>query len=65
MPRSRTVVFAGENPLLTLHRPGTDEAVAVAGLWRSTFAEEGAGYALVLWVDPELSAEGTPGLTGS
>ena len=64
MTQARTIVFAGENPLLMLHRIGADDAVAVASLWRCTFAEEGAGYALVLWVDPALLADETPAPTG-
>lgn len=49
------VVFAGENPLIMLYRPDSDELVAVASLWHATWTEQGAGYSLVIWVDPAAS----------
>lgn len=52
------VVFAGENPLLMLYRPGTDQPVAVASYWRCGYSAAGAGEALVIWVDPEASGLG-------
>ena len=52
------VVFAGENPLIMLYRPGSNELVAVASLWHATWTEQGAGYSLVTWVDPEASGLG-------
>lgn len=55
---SREVVFAGENPLLMLYRPGSDEVVAVASHWRTSYSAAGAGQALVIWVDPEASGLG-------
>ena len=48
----RPVVFAGENPLIMLYRPGDDELVAVASLWHCAYSEQGPGHSLVLWVDP-------------
>jgi hypothetical protein len=52
------VVFAGENPLIMLYRPESDELVAVASLWHATFSEQGDGYSLVIWVDPAASGLG-------
>lgn len=54
----RDVVFAGENPLLMLYRPGTDVPVAVASYWRCSYSAAGVGEALVIWVDPEASRLG-------
>jgi hypothetical protein len=42
----RDVVFAGENPLLMLYAPGTEELVAVASYWRCS--RSGEGEALVI-----------------
>jgi hypothetical protein len=64
MPQTRPVVFAGENPVLTLYRPDGDQAVAGASLWRCTFSEEGAGYALILWADPANSGLDDRTITG-
>jgi hypothetical protein len=52
------VVFAGENPLLMLYRPGSDEVIAVASYWQCSYSTAGAGEALVIWVDPERSGLG-------
>ena len=54
----REVMFAGENPLLMLYREGSDELVAVASYWRTSFSPAGAGEALVIWVDPDGSGLG-------
>lgn len=52
------VVFSGENPLLMLYRPGTDQPVAVASYWRCSYSAAGAGEALVIWVDTDASGLG-------
>ncbi len=49
----RPVVFAGENPLIMLYRPGGDELVAVASLWHCAYSEQGPGHSLVIWVEPD------------
>jgi hypothetical protein len=56
----RPVIFAGENHLITLYRPGTDEAVAGASCWRCTYSEHGEGFVLAMWCGP--AAVGAPGL---
>lgn len=58
------VVFAGENPLIMLYRPGNDDLVAVASLWHCTYSEQGDGYSLVLWVDPSALEHADPASTG-
>ncbi len=55
-PVKRPVIFAGENPLIMLYRPGGDDLVAVASLWHATFTAEGAGHSLLIWADPEAAA---------
>ncbi|MGH2558868.1 MAG: hypothetical protein ACRDJH_07375 [Thermomicrobiales bacterium] len=54
------VAFAGENPMIVLYqqRPGGDECVAIASLWRSAYSAAGEGHALVIWVDPVASGFG-------
>lgn len=47
-----SVIFSGENPGLTLFKPGTDEVVAVTSYWRSVYSAAGDGNALLLWVAP-------------
>jgi len=55
---TREVVFAGDNPLLMLYRPGSDEVVAVASYWRCSYSAAGTGEALMIWVDPAASGLG-------
>lgn len=52
------VVFAGENPLLMLYRPGTDQVIAVASYWKCSYSSAGSGEALVIWVDADASGLG-------
>ncbi len=59
-PAEPQVVFAGENPLIMLYRPGEDDLVAVASLWSARFTERGSGTSLLLWTDPGPSAPSAP-----
>jgi hypothetical protein len=55
------VVFAGENPGMTLYRPESDVVVAKVSLWRCVYSEFGAGSVLIAWVEPdELVLDGLP-----
>ncbi|HEY8601595.1 MAG TPA: hypothetical protein VIL85_24425 [Thermomicrobiales bacterium] len=54
----RPLALCGENPALTLYRPGTVEAVAVAGYWRCVYSPHGEGEAILVWVDPVGSGLG-------
>jgi hypothetical protein len=56
-----SVIFSGENPGLTLYKPGTDEIVAAASYWRSVYSASGDGNALLLWVSPEAAISGISG----
>jgi hypothetical protein len=47
----RPVFFSGENPGMTLYRPGTEQATAVASYWHCTDSLQGVGHTLVLWLD--------------
>ena len=60
LERKRPVEFAGENHMITLYRPGTEEAVAGISCWRCTYSAEGEAFALALWCDP--AALGMPDL---
>jgi hypothetical protein len=52
------VVFSGENPGLTLHKPGTEQVVAAVSYWRCVYSEHGDGNAALVWVDPVESGLG-------
>lgn len=54
----RPLALCGENPALTLYRPGTDAIVAVAGYWRCVYSPHGAGEVVLVWVDPAGSGLG-------
>jgi hypothetical protein len=45
-----TVIFSGENPGLTIYRPGTTEVIAAMSYWRCVYSAAGDGNALLLWV---------------
>ena len=53
MPRQvkRPLIFTGENPGLSLFRPGSGELVAAASYWRCVYSSHGEGNALLIWVD--------------
>lgn len=51
----RPVVFAGENPGLTLHQAGGDAITVAASYWRCTYSAHGEGNVLVIWAAPEAS----------
>jgi hypothetical protein len=52
------VMIAGENPMILLYRPGSDDLVAIASVWTCAYSEAGTGRALVIWVDPDASGLG-------
>jgi hypothetical protein len=54
-----SVVFSGENPGLTLYKPGTDQVVAAASYWRCVYSEHGEGNVLLIWVDQSAAAGGS------
>lgn len=54
----RPLALCGENPALTLYRPGTAEAVAVAGYWRCVYSPHREGEMILVWVDPVGSGLG-------
>ena len=43
-----------------LYRPGGDDLVAVASLWRARYTEHGAGTSLLIWSDPGPSSPPAP-----
>jgi hypothetical protein len=51
LEHKQPVVFAGENHLITLFRPGGDQVVAAISCWRCTYSEHGEGYVLVVRSD--------------
>jgi hypothetical protein len=59
-PAEPQVVFAGENPLIMLYRPGGEDLVAVASLWSARYTEHGSGTSLLIWTDPGPDAPSAP-----
>ena len=55
----RGVMIAGENPMIVLYRPESDDVVAIASMWTCSYSPAGEGRALVIWVDPEASGLGS------
>jgi hypothetical protein len=51
LEKKRPVLFAGENHLITLYRPGTDDPVVGVSCWRCTYSEHGEGFVLAIWCD--------------
>jgi hypothetical protein len=54
----RPVVFSGENSMIRLFRPGSDDIIAGASYWRGTYSEHGEGNALVIWANPAATGLG-------
>lgn len=52
------VKIAGENPMIVLYAPGSDDLVAIASVWTSTWSEAGTGRVLVIWADPDATGLG-------
>lgn len=52
------IIFSGENPGLTLYKPGTEQVVAAVSYWRCVYSEVGDGNATLIWVDPQESGLG-------
>lgn len=52
------VVFSGENPGLTLFKPGSDDRVAAVSYWRCVYSEHGEGNAMLIWTDKQASGLG-------
>jgi hypothetical protein len=58
MAEHETITFSGENPGLTLYKPGTEQVIAAVSYWRCVYSEHGDGNATIIWVDPEASGLG-------
>ena len=58
MAEKQTITFSGENPGLTLYKPGTEQVIAAVSYWRCVYSEHGDGNATIIWVDPQESGLG-------
>ena len=58
MADKQTITFSGENPGLTLYKPGTEQVIAAVSYWRCVYSEHGDGNATIIWVDPKESGLG-------
>ena len=54
----RPIFFTGENPIITLHVPDTEQIAAIASYWTCTDSQAGIGHALVLWLAEEKEGIG-------
>lgn len=53
--KRRPVLFAGENHLITLYRPGSDAAMVWTSCWHCTYSADGEGTVLFMRVDQETT----------
>jgi hypothetical protein len=53
--RKQPVIFAGENHMITLFRPGSVQIAVSVSCWRCTYSEHGEGWVLVVFNDPSAS----------
>jgi hypothetical protein len=53
------VKIAGENPMIILYRPGSDDIVVLVSMWTARYSPVGSGRALLIWADPEESGLGS------
>lgn len=57
LKKKQPVFFAGENHLITLYHPGSNERLISASCWRCTYSTEGSGTALCLALDPDYATK--------
>lgn len=60
----RGVLIAGENPMIVLYHPHSDEMVAIASMWTAAWSKAGRGHALVIWTDPQATGLGAQAPVG-
>lgn len=60
----RGIKIAGENPMIILYRPGSDEIVVLVSIWTARWSPVGDGRALLIWTDPVGSELGAAAPTG-
>ncbi|MFI6833080.1 hypothetical protein ACIBG5_38600 [Kribbella sp. NPDC050241] len=55
----RGIKIAGENPMIILYRPGSDDIVVLVSMWTARYSPVGSGRALLIWADPVASGLGS------
>ncbi|MEV0289295.1 hypothetical protein AB0H36_34670 [Kribbella sp. NPDC050820] len=60
----RGIKIAGENPMIVLYRPGSDDIVVLVSMWTARYSPVGAGRALLIWTDPDGSGLGSDAPVG-
>ena len=53
------IKIAGENPMIILYRPGSDDIVVLVSMWTARYSPVGSGRALLIWADPVESGLGS------
>src|ERR687894_3174365 len=56
------IKIAGENPMIILYRPGSDDIVVLVSMWTARYSPVGSGRALLIWADPGDGGIRTPNL---
>jgi hypothetical protein len=60
----RGIKIAGENPMIILYRPGSDDIVVLVSMWTARYSPVGPGRALLIWADPVESGLGSSAPAG-
>ncbi|TDD12694.1 hypothetical protein E1218_35255 [Kribbella turkmenica] len=60
----RGIAIAGENPMIILYRPGSDDIVVLVSMWTARYSPVGAGRALLVWADRTASGLGSEAPAG-
>jgi len=55
----RGIKIAGENPMIILYRPGSDDIVVLVSMWTARYSPVGSGRAMLIWADPDGSGLGS------
>lgn len=58
------IKIAGENPMIVLYRPGSDDLVVLVSIWTAQWSPVGTGRALLIWADPEETGLGSAAPVG-
>ncbi|HEY8457434.1 MAG TPA: hypothetical protein VIL34_17710 [Actinopolymorphaceae bacterium] len=60
----RGIKIAGENPMIILYRPNSDDIVVLVSMWTARWSPVGPGHALLIWADREGSGLGSDAPVG-
>lgn len=58
------IKIAGENPMIVLYRPGSDDMVVLVSMWTAQWSPVGTGRALLIWADADETGLGADAPVG-